>query len=301
MQSSRDSWAMTTALRCGSQQDIFGDVGAEYELPEQRIADRVGAAKRDSYFDRKDEMADLPAIPTGALHASKACSCPLMFLFLCWVCGLHSSLNLSPHLMLVSHVYLVLCMQGLLGSLERQMRLCRRHRLTHHRHRRRQPRKQMRRQARPCRQLTTTTTTLQPMPALISNSGASAAAKHVKHSLAPSYGGGEDLRLEDLEKFPTICKCVTRKYFCCRAQQGYDASAYGGAVPVQYDAYGQPIVYDTAMQVGCPWSSLCAIFECSQAMQRDTCVGSLASGLRPDSDVLLYRMSSRPQLMATES
>ena len=36
----------------------------------------------------------------------------------------------------------------------------------------------------------------------------------------------------------------------CRAQQGYDASAYGAAQAVQYDAYGQPIVYDTAMQVG---------------------------------------------------
>jgi hypothetical protein len=37
----------------------------------------------------------------------------------------------------------------------------------------------------------------------------------------------------------------------CRAQQGYDASAYGGAAQaVQYDAYGQPVVYDTAMQVG---------------------------------------------------
>ena len=37
----------------------------------------------------------------------------------------------------------------------------------------------------------------------------------------------------------------------CRAQQGYDASAYGGAAQaMQYDAYGQPVVYDTAMQVG---------------------------------------------------
>lgn len=34
-----------------------------------------------------------------------------------------------------------------------------------------------------------------------------------------------------------------------RAQPGYDASAYGAAV--QYDAYGQPIAYDTAMQVHC--------------------------------------------------
>jgi hypothetical protein len=47
-------------------QDIFGDAGTDYELPERRAGDAAGAAVRDTYFDRKDEMRDLPALPSGA-------------------------------------------------------------------------------------------------------------------------------------------------------------------------------------------------------------------------------------------
>ena len=47
-------------------QDIFGDAGTDYELPERRAGDVAGAAVRDTYFDRKDGMRDLPALPSGA-------------------------------------------------------------------------------------------------------------------------------------------------------------------------------------------------------------------------------------------
>lgn len=46
-------------------QDIFGDAGTDYELPERRAGDAAGVAARDTYFDRKDEMRDLPALPSG--------------------------------------------------------------------------------------------------------------------------------------------------------------------------------------------------------------------------------------------
>jgi hypothetical protein len=47
-------------------QDIFGDAGTDYELPERRAGDAAGTAARNTYFDRKDEMRDLPALPSGA-------------------------------------------------------------------------------------------------------------------------------------------------------------------------------------------------------------------------------------------
>ncbi len=48
--------------------DIFGGVGAEYELPEKRVGG--AAAKPATYFDRKGEMIDLPALPSGTSSAS---------------------------------------------------------------------------------------------------------------------------------------------------------------------------------------------------------------------------------------
>lgn len=53
-------------------QDIFGDAGTDYELPERRAGEAaaaVAAAKRNTYFDRKDEMQDLPALPPGETHS----------------------------------------------------------------------------------------------------------------------------------------------------------------------------------------------------------------------------------------
>lgn len=43
-------------------------MGAEYELPEKRVGG--AAAKPATYFDRKDEMIDLPALPSGTSSAS---------------------------------------------------------------------------------------------------------------------------------------------------------------------------------------------------------------------------------------
>lgn len=48
--------------------DIFGDVGTNYvpELPKSKAVDAAEAASAPaagSYFEKKDEMADLPALP----------------------------------------------------------------------------------------------------------------------------------------------------------------------------------------------------------------------------------------------
>ena len=48
--------------------DIFGDAGTNYvpELPKSKASDAAAAAPAPaagSYFDKKDEMADLPALP----------------------------------------------------------------------------------------------------------------------------------------------------------------------------------------------------------------------------------------------
>ena len=52
-------------------EDIFGDAGTHYEpqLPKDKASNGVEPAPAaGSYFDKKDEMTDLPALPkTGML------------------------------------------------------------------------------------------------------------------------------------------------------------------------------------------------------------------------------------------
>ena len=50
-------------------EDIFGDAGKDYraELPKSRDGG-AAASTRGQYFAEKDDMADLPALPTAGLH-----------------------------------------------------------------------------------------------------------------------------------------------------------------------------------------------------------------------------------------
>eukprot|EP00208_Stichococcus_sp_RCC1054_P003303 CAMPEP_0206141376 /NCGR_PEP_ID=MMETSP1473-20131121/12694_1 /ASSEMBLY_ACC=CAM_ASM_001109 /TAXON_ID=1461547 /ORGANISM="Stichococcus sp, Strain RCC1054" /LENGTH=381 /DNA_ID=CAMNT_0053535919 /DNA_START=132 /DNA_END=1274 /DNA_ORIENTATION=+ len=55
--------AATTAAAPADDDDIFGGVGAEYELPDKRAGDKSAGKKDGTYFDKPDEMKDLPALP----------------------------------------------------------------------------------------------------------------------------------------------------------------------------------------------------------------------------------------------
>ena len=52
-------------------EDIFGDAGRNYEpeLPASKAnSGATTAPTSGSYFDRKDDMSDLPALPRAGLH-----------------------------------------------------------------------------------------------------------------------------------------------------------------------------------------------------------------------------------------
>ena len=65
--------------------DIFGDAGTNYtpELPIPKAANgRAPAPTAGSYFEKKDEMTDLPALPKAGPFcfqnvSAKACTLPL--------------------------------------------------------------------------------------------------------------------------------------------------------------------------------------------------------------------------------
>ena len=60
--------------------DIFGDAGTNYEpeLPKSKASDEAAPAPAaGSYFDKKDEMADLPALPKAGMLQAEQESAPL--------------------------------------------------------------------------------------------------------------------------------------------------------------------------------------------------------------------------------
>ncbi len=59
-------------------EDIFGDAGRNYEpeLPASRASNGPAMAQASgSYFDKKDDMSDLPPLPKAGLHPHKTISC----------------------------------------------------------------------------------------------------------------------------------------------------------------------------------------------------------------------------------
>ncbi len=60
--------------------DIFGDAGTNYEpeLPKSKASNEAAPAPAaGSYFDKKDEMADLPALPKAGVPQYTQGSAPL--------------------------------------------------------------------------------------------------------------------------------------------------------------------------------------------------------------------------------
>jgi IK cytokine len=51
-------------------EDIFGDAGKDYQPELPKVRDGKEPVARGSYFDQKDDMKDLPALPKQGVGAS---------------------------------------------------------------------------------------------------------------------------------------------------------------------------------------------------------------------------------------
>lgn len=57
--------AADTTVAAADDDDIFGGVGSDYQLPEKRTGGPSSAKKAGTYFDQADDMIDLPAVQSG--------------------------------------------------------------------------------------------------------------------------------------------------------------------------------------------------------------------------------------------